>query len=142
MNLREFFNSTIQNGGASYNITTGELNPNVGYFVSVPNHEVKIPFSQFNADVVTTFINTNAELLSGEHTFVGTWIENNTVYLDVTEQLFDKRIALRLGLERNQLAIYDATTGKVINLPSERQTHGTLTQQKAYITSLVNQLDR
>jgi hypothetical protein len=140
MNLREFFNATIKNGGASYNLTTGELNPNKGYFVSVAGSETKIPFSQFSEDHIKDFVNANAIALSDANCFVGSWIEHNTVYLDISEQLFDKRIALTLGLQRNQLAIYDAVLGKVIDLPTERQTTGTLTQQRAYITSMVNSL--
>lgn len=140
MNLKEFFNATIKNGGASYSLTTGELNPNKGYFVSRPKVGSQIPFSSFSEDKLAEFIQNNAFDLSSEFVFVGSWIENNTVHLDVTEQLFDKRIALTVALERNQLAIYDAVLGKVINLPIERQTHGTLTQQKAYITSLINSL--
>ena len=140
MNLREFFNSTIQNGGASYNITTGEINPNKGYFVALPRNETKIPFSQFGESDIADFVNANAIELADEFRFVGSWIDNNTVYLDVVDQLFDKRIALTLGLERNQLAIYDAFEDKIISLPTSRQTAGTYTQQRGYITSLVNSL--
>ncbi len=140
MNLKNFFNSTIQNGGASYNINTGELNPDKGYFVAVPKFHLEIPFSTFNEDSVADYVSKYGFTLTAEHTFVGSWIENNTVHLDVTEQLFDKRIAVTLGLQRNQLAVFDAFEGKTISLPTGRQTAGTLTQQRSYITYLVNKL--
>ena len=42
MNLQNFYNELVNNNGASYNITTGILNPNRGFFVSLPNRKLQI----------------------------------------------------------------------------------------------------
>ena len=137
MNLPNFLTEVLTNGGASFNLVTGIFNPNEGYFVSVPNREVKT--TNLTAEILADFINTNIDLLSNDNYFLGGWVENGIVYLDVSEQIFDKRIALTQGINRNQLAIFDASNSSVINLPT-RQRSGTLTQQKAYITQAVDNL--
>lgn len=139
MNLQNFYNELVNNNGASYNITTGILNPNSGYFVSLPNRELQINRNNFNDEVLREFLTKNAGLLCRENNFVGGWIENDIVYLDVSEQIADKRTALNLGVQRNQLAIYDANNGKVINLPTPQRA-GTTTQQKAYLTQAIDNL--
>ena len=137
MNLPNFLTEVLTNGGASFNLVTGIFNPNQGYFVSVPNREVKT--TNLTAEILADFINTNIDLLSNENYFLGGWVENDIVYLDVSEQIFDKRTALVQGINRNQLAIFDASNSSVIKLPT-RQRIGTLTQQKAYITQAVDNL--
>jgi hypothetical protein len=139
MNLQNFYNELVNNNGASYNITTGILNPNSGFFVSLPNREQQINRNNFNTSILADFINNNIDLLSNENNFVGGWIENGIVYLDVSEQIADKRTALNLGVQRNQLAIYDANNGKVINLPTPQRA-GTYTQQRAYLTQAIDNL--
>jgi len=139
MNLQNFYNELVNNNGASYSIVNGILNPNSGYFVSLPNREQQINRNDFNTSILADFINNNSDLLSNENNFVGGWIENGIVYLDVSEQIADKRTALNLGVQRNQLAIYDANNGNVINLPTPQRA-GTYTQQKAYLTQAIDNL--
>ena len=139
MNLQNFYNELVNNNGASYNITTGILNPNSCYFVSLPNRELQINREDFNTSILADFVNNNIDLLSNENNFVGGWIENGIVYLDVSEQIADKRTALNLGVQRNQLAIYDANNGNVINLPTPQRS-GTATQQRAYLTQAIDNL--
>lgn len=137
MNLQNFLSDVLTNGGASFNIVTGIYNPNKGFFVSVPNREQQT--TNLTANLLADFVNNNIDLLSNENYFLGGWVENSIVYLDVSEQIFDKRTALTQGINRNQLAIFDASNSSVINLPT-RQRSGTLTQQKAYITQVVDNL--
>jgi len=139
MNLQNFYNELVNNNGASYSIVNGILNPNNGYFVSLPNRELQINRNAFSTSVLADFINNNIDLLSNENNFVGGWIENDVVYLDVSEQITDKRTALNLGVQRNQLAIYDANNDKVINLPTPQRS-GTATQQKAYLMQAIDNL--
>jgi len=40
MNLRNLLKEINDNGGVSYNITTGDYNPTNGYMVSLPGYEM------------------------------------------------------------------------------------------------------
>lgn len=141
MNLQQFYSETLQNGGASYSILSGELNPTNGYFVSIANKGITVDVNDFNQKVVADFISENAIQLNQAKYFVGSWIEKGIVYLDITVQVTDKRNALELGYRNGQQAIYDANVGKVIDLPSPQRA-GTFTQQKAYLTQVIDNLTK
>ena len=141
MNANKFIQLLKENSGASYNMITKEYNPNKGYFVSLPNLETKVSLQSLSVDDIATFINKHRTLLQDKTKFVGGWIDNNTVYLDISEQIENKREALELGYKHNQLAIYDANKGEVIDLPTPQRS-GTITQQKAYITQVIDKLSK
>ena len=139
MNLQHFFNDVLHNGGASYNITTGEYNPTNGYFVSVPKHKQKIPLNEFTQQTVKDFISKNSEFLTETYTFLGGLVKGDIVYLDVTNQFKDKRFALTLAYNSGQMAVLDANNGKDIELPTP-QLSGTFTQQRSYMFQKIDEL--
>lgn len=141
MNANKFIQLLKDNSGVSYNMITKEYNPNKGFFVSLPNLETKISLNSLSVNDIATFINKHRTLLQDETKFVGGWIDNNIVYLDISEQIENKREALERGYKHNQLAIYDANKGEVIDLPTPQRT-GTITQQKAYITQAIDKLSK
>ena len=141
MNANKFIQLLKDNSGASYNMITKEYNPNKGFFVSLPNLETKVSLQSLSVDDIVTFINRHRTLLQDNKKFVGGWIDNDTVYLDISEQLFDKREALERGYKHNQLAIYNANDGKVIDLPTPQRS-GTITQQKAYVMQVIERLSK
>ena len=93
MNLQNFFEAIIQNGGASYSITSGELNPTSGYFVSTAKNELVVAFSDFHKGVIANFILANGFDLSLENRFLGGWINNNQVFLDVSDHISSRKYA-------------------------------------------------
>ena len=141
MNANKFIQLLEANYGVSYNMVTKEYNPNKGYFVSLPNLETKVALKYLSVDDIATFINKHRTLLQDKTKFVGGWIDSDFVYLDISEQIFDKREALERGYKHSQLAIYDANKGKVIDLPTPQRS-GTITQQKAYITQVIDKLSK
>ena len=141
MNANKFIQLLKNNSGVSYNMVTKEYNPNKGYFVSLPNLETKVSLQSLSVDDIATFINKHRSLLQDKTKFIGGWIDNEVVYLDISEQIFDKREALERGYKHSQLAIYNANEGKVIDLPTPQRS-GTITQQKAYITQVIERLSK
>ena len=139
MNANKFIQLLKDNSGVSYNMITKEYNQNKGFFVSLPNLETKVSLQSLSVDDIATFINKHRSLLQDKTKFIGGWIDNYTVYLDISEQIFDKREALERGYKHNQLAIYNANKGEVIDLPTPQRS-GTITQQKAYITQVIDKL--
>ena len=133
MNNREFFEDTILNNGA----TLGEA-INKGFTVSLPHFNQCIERGNFSLQHVKDYINCNKGALN-ESLYIGSWIDNNIVYLDVNEVILDKRKAIEVAYQRNQQAIYDNANKVCIDLP-EPQRSGTITQQKAYLTQVIDKL--
>ena len=136
-NIRNFIESVTTNGGASLNINSGEFNPTNGYFVSIVGAEKKI--SNFNGDDLKNYVLENAELLYNTDVFLGGWMHKGEIYLDCSQQIADKRTAIIKGMERGQIAIYDAAKGKEILLPTAQKC-GTETQKKTYMSQKANEL--
>lgn len=116
MNLKDFYSQVVENRGASFSLFSGEINPNFGYFVSTAENEFKVHLSEFNEKDVLGFVLKNSESLSLENNWLGGWIENDYFYLDVSNHILDRDLALNLGIERNQKAIFNANEGKDIDL--------------------------
>lgn len=138
MNLPQFISTAQQNGGGSYNLYTGEVNPSSGYMVALPFEAIH---SEVNKDNVLQYILQNAETLSAVNRFFGLWFDNEKWYFDVSENVSKLSDAIRLGMAFDQLAIWDCENGVSIELP-KRQTAGTLVQQKAYIDSVVERIEK
>jgi hypothetical protein len=109
MNLKNIINETINNGGCSYNITTGDANPTHGYMVAIHGAERSMPAQDLSQQVISDYIFDNALILADPVAFLGTWVnpENNMVYLDVSYLIDDAQEATLVGRWNKQIAIYD-----------------------------------
>ena len=119
-NLINFKNAIINNGGATYNLLTGEFNPNNGYMVSIKDHEQVTTFNTENLQYeIARYVKSKAEILmSGffDVYFLGAWIKDDNLVLDVSVKVDDESEALRIGAENNQRAIHDCNNGVSIDL--------------------------
>lgn len=118
-NLIKFTDSLNKNGGASFNLMSGELNPKDGYFVSLEGHERKLD----SVDIydVIQYAKDKSVLLMDESNWLGGWVGTDTdgsekVFLDVSRKYTDFDEAMQAGKDNDQLAIFDANTGTVIEL--------------------------
>ncbi len=117
MNLQQFYNDTLTNNGASFNILTGEYNPNNGYMVAIAEHELKIPLNKFNQKVLSDYIKSKSDILiSGITTnkFIGSWVYDGIVYLDCSIKFESEVDAIKTGIESGQLAIWDNSQKRLI----------------------------
>lgn len=119
-NLINFRNSIINNGGASYNLLNGEFNPDNGYMVSIKDHEQVTRFNTLNLQhEIARYIRIKADILiSGlsEDKFIGAWIDDDNLVLDVSIKVDSLEDALRIGKENEQIAIYDCKNSETIYL--------------------------
>lgn len=112
-NLKKFIEETLKNGGASFSIETGELNPTTGYMVAIAGHEKIVPNVTNPKQlqyIVADYIKEHAIILAAglsSDTFIGTWLHQDKLYLDVSKNVTDKETAVRMAIENNQLAIWD-----------------------------------
>lgn len=137
MLLEKIYAETMANGGFSINILNNE-EPKEGFMVSLPNKELKVSIERFNPQILRNYINSTNEL-NNPKMYLGTWIENNNVYVDTSENIINKEEAIRKGIERGQLAIYDVENQEVINLPTPQKS-GTMQQQKTYLEMKIREL--
>lgn len=112
-NLIKFKQSILNNGGASYNLLNGQLNPTDGYMVSIKGHEVVIGENwvyktQYH---IAEYIKEKAIILCGAVTnsrfFIGAWVDDNKLYLDVSMKVTTKEEAEKMAMDNEQKAYYD-----------------------------------
>lgn len=122
MNLINVFNSIKETGGATYNMNTSELNPKTGYIVSLIGYEKivdKIPqtFNEFQ-DIVLNYLQKKVWdiLANSEMIYLGFWVHNNKLVIDLSERFETRQGALLTAYERNQQGVWDAAQSKTIYL--------------------------
>ena len=139
MSLNNLVHELALAGGFSYNVNTGESNPNTGYMVSLAGYEEQFYFDDFdNRDLKNYFFKHSVQFAK-EESFLGGWLTDNVVYLDASINILDLETAIYTGIINEQVAIYDCENNKTITLPSP-QTSGTMTQNKTYNLMKAKQL--
>jgi hypothetical protein len=100
MNYRELIEST---GGFSESLDSG-LPPTSGYMVSASGLTRRISLDNFLDSNVHFYAAQFAPL---PNLYVGGWLSDGIVYLDLSENIQDRETAIQAGIERNQIAIWD-----------------------------------
>jgi hypothetical protein len=99
------------NGGATVKINSGE-SPKTGYVVATKSKWGWIvPATNFNAETIEQYATTNARHLNGVRRYLGAWENQGLVYLDVVEIYKRKANAIRHGVEKDQIAVWDIVNG-------------------------------
>ena len=89
------------NKGATLDKQGKELHYTSGYQVSKCDLEV-IPLYTLTKKHLIEMLN---KIPNGAN--LGIWIDNNKVYIDQSARISNKRLALKIGRELNQIAIWD-----------------------------------
>lgn len=127
--MDSIFASVKVNGGASYNLLSGKLNPSKGYMVSIPDYEwITNWYEHIRQDEFHRKFNEyltkrvwDKILESYSTTYVGMWVidhvhEPTEICFDLSLNILNKDEAIALGKEYKQLAIYDCENKSIINL--------------------------
>lgn len=110
--VEKIFKSTVENGGASYNMEGHS--PSKGFMVATYGNETQIKVKDFSKKTLKNYIRKNKKAIKGN--FIGTWIDNGIVYLDISKKEKSKETALRIAKSNKQLAIFDLSTFESIYL--------------------------
>lgn len=105
-------------GGVTFNPRTAELaDPGAGYWVGgVVKGEV-VEQDAFSAGDIVLFMlrrDVILPLFSNDNTYVGAWVDNGKVYLDVSEWVGSQVEAVRVGRERGEISVWDIADGEAI----------------------------
>lgn len=130
MNLLKFIQKTIENGGASYNPEYG-TQPENGYMVSIKDVST-ISSLDLIEDEIQKIVLSNASMFLEKDIYMGSWIDDGKIYIDISKNVQEIKSAIRLGMLNDQLAIYDLNNGRDIKLKA-RQKSGTETQKATYL---------
>ena len=109
MNLKEI----LKSGGATLTKELKALEKNDGYMVSLLGYEKTFKFNQLK-ELEQEIINYQKKLKVNE--FIGIWVDNNIIYLDVSKYYIKKDKAKKAGIKNKQIAIYDLKENKSIYL--------------------------
>lgn len=107
--IRRFVDDVLSNEGATATIDGGSA-PSFGFMVSVAGAETKIPeglFRSHGQDAVRRFERRNDGLLTRDGAYVGAWVHEGFVFLDVSYWFADEAVARLQGEAEKQLAIFD-----------------------------------
>jgi hypothetical protein len=106
-------------GGATFNLTKGNLAGTPHYAVSVYPERELIMKGEPTTKAIEQYMAKNADLLSDPANSFGIWrdVESGKTYLDVVVTTPDKAAAMKLGLDNGQLAIFDLGKMQEIRIP-------------------------
>lgn len=104
-------------------------NPTKGYVVALDGHSHIVSASEFFAgpsgneagrEMIKEYLKLHSKQFLMPHIYFGIWhdTERDLIFLDLSEVVQDLDEAIQLAIERDQIAIYDLSTGTVI------ETHG------------------
>ncbi len=106
----------IKNGGATLNARGESVNFSRGYQVSKKDCYI------LEVGAVNKILKAVNKLLSGLQScdFVGLWVENGLIYIDISERIERLSAAMVAGIARGQKSIFDWCMGRCIGLGVSR----------------------
>lgn len=100
--------------GLTFNIRNGlPARHRSGYYVSLPNG-ITLEITRMSVDTIHDFIIDRLFEIGKPHHYLGMWIHNDVVYVDVSRWVRSYDKALSYARANNQKAFYDVTKGQVI----------------------------
>lgn len=103
----------MNEGGFSYRPGGSARLPNYGYMVADGEHEMKV--RTCTVETIYRYIQENLDTLSDSR-YIGAWMDEDYVYLDVSEWFRHGSVARHTGTQRNQKAIWDIANSRSVLL--------------------------
>jgi hypothetical protein len=110
---QKIYDETLVHGGFTMDLL-GNV-PVTGFMVSELGG-VEVPLDKFCPADIEHVIAENKNALFGKGAYIGTWVDEKTVYIDYSVNFTNLGKALTFGRKNGQKAIYSLDTEKVIYL--------------------------
>ena len=120
-------NAETNHIGFSYNINTGDHNPDQGFMVSIKGYEETAPSGCDLIAFGRSYFLRHAEQLADPNYYMGCWVNAGRFIFDISENIQFLETAIELGNMNNQEAIWDCASGSEYRLMRE----GDVTDYKA-----------
>jgi len=123
--LERLRTTTLENGGATWSPHTGRYAAGKGHAVAINNdtaatfttEEARANPSAFAAKV-RQVVADRGDILKMKRAHVGTWVDGDTIHIDVSEVVPSRTEALKLGAQRNQKAVFDLGSAEDVPVPA------------------------
>ena len=112
-------NAETNHIGFSYNINTGDHNPDKGYMVSIKGYEETAPSGCDLIAFGRSYFLRHAEQLADPNYYMGCWVNAGRFVFDISENVQTKEIAIELGSINNQQILWDCESGSEYRLMRE-----------------------
>lgn len=112
-------NAETNHIGFSYNINTGDSNPDHGYMVSIKGYEETAPSGCDLLAFGRSYFLRHAEHLANPNYYMGCWVNAGRFVFDISENIQFLETAIALGEINNQEAIWDCASGSEYRLMRE-----------------------
>ena len=99
---------TLKNGGGTFDIYNKQQ-ATTGYMCSVKDIVV-ININEFNFYLINKIIEKNKNILRRKNIYLGTWIDGDKIYIDISKNYKNKYHSLKIAKKLKQLAIFDLNT--------------------------------
>jgi hypothetical protein len=111
--------SVIKNNPIGFSVTVHGHQPKSGHMVAIQGKTKIIPAKALQGPNAQKIINdyklAHADALSVPGAHIGGWTKGGKTYLDVSQRIGNKSAAIKLGIARNQIEIWDVKNGKGIS---------------------------
>lgn len=114
---------TLANDGGTFTLTGAQVLHRRGYYVGglvptaiVRKHENDAWSLSWLAEQLASFARQHKAVLENADAYLGTWVNEGNVYIDVAQWVGDRGTALGLGHARGELAVWDCERGEEVTL--------------------------
>lgn len=115
MDLKELINNIICKGGATLDRDLQPIDTKTGYMVSYFETEKTFDLNGIDYEAISKLIlKRQADLKENE--YLGFWVYKGKLYIDISILINDLKQARQVGINNNQLAIYDLKNDKSIEI--------------------------
>jgi hypothetical protein len=112
-------NAETNHIGFSYNINTGDHNPDQGFMVSIKGYEETAPSGCDLIAFGRSYFLRHAEQLADPNYYMGCWVNAGRFVFDISENIQFLETAIVLGQHHDQEAIWDCASGSEYRLMRE-----------------------
>lgn len=111
----------LKNGGFTAKPSLVPVRPNTGYAVSLKGFETKIPVEIVSLGLFRELLKRYQELARKHIAYIGAWIDEGYLYLDLSMILHDMTHAIEVAKRNEQKAIYNFENGETIYIEEVKE---------------------
>lgn len=141
MELEKIIVNGINNGGFTIDSNFKPIQEKNGFIVSMYGYEKTYPLNGDFKALKSDILKYQAIIKKYKNIYIGLWIDNGLIYLDISKHYNSKKRAIQAGIQNDQLAIYDIKKGDSIDLTKKTYIlyrYNALNNDISYINEFLN----